>query len=43
MAALQFGMVEDTGLLVASVISVSLLLIRNKMPFRKNNLVQVTN
>ncbi len=43
MAALQFGMVEDTGLLVASVTSVSLLLIRNKLPSRKDTLVHVTN
>ncbi len=40
MAAFQFGMVEDTGLLVASLLTVSLLLIRHKLLSTKNKLAQ---
>jgi hypothetical protein len=36
MAAFQFGILEDTGLIVASIIAVSLLIYRNKILMNKN-------
>ncbi len=41
-AAFQFGIVEDTGLLISGLITVSLLLIPNQLVFRKDNSAQIT-
>ena len=41
LAVFQFGITEDTGLLVASLTTTSLLIYRNKMLLKKNILIEV--
>ncbi len=43
MAVFQFGIVEDTGLLISGLITVSLLLIRDRKIFKKESSAQITN
>ena len=43
MAAFQFGIVEDTSLLISGLTAVFLLLSRNKLDVRKTNSTQITD